>query len=157
PPEGLPMNNNGLASHWLAAQAPGSYPLILPDGLAKRVPAGSRLLFQMHYTPNGVETEDQTCVALTFADPKTVKKEVVTEMSANPRFEIPPYAEKHVVEADFPVREDSVVLQFMPHTHLRGSYFRYEAHYPDGKQEVLLDVPRYDFNWQTTYILTEPK
>jgi peroxiredoxin len=157
PPDGLPLDNMGLASHWLAAQAPGSYPLILPDGLAKRVPAGSRLLFQMHYTPNGVETEDQTCVALTFCDPKSVKKEVVTEMSANPRFEIPPYAEKYVVEADFPVKEDSLLLQFMPHTHLRGSYFRYEAHYPDGKQEVLLDVPRYDFNWQSTYILSEPK
>jgi peroxiredoxin len=157
PPDAAPVMNNGLASHWLAAQAPGSYPMILADGLAKRVPAGSRLLFQMHYTPNGVEAEDQTCIALTFADPKSVKQEVTTEMSANPRFAIPPHDPKHVVEADFPVPQDSLLLAFMPHTHLRGSYFRYEAHYPDGKQEVLLDVPRYDFNWQNTYILAEPK
>jgi peroxiredoxin len=157
PPDGPPVMNNGLASHWLAAQAPGSHPTLLADGLAKRIPAGSRLLFQMHYTPNGVETEDRTCIALTFADPKSVKKEVITEMAANNRFAIPPNAPKHVVEADYPVREDSLLLQFMPHTHLRGSYFRYEAHYPDGRQETLLDVPRYDFNWQNTYILAEPK
>lgn len=157
PPTDRPQFTNGLASHWLAAQAPGSRPTILPEGYAKRIPAGSRILFQMHYTPNGAATTDQTCIALTFCDPKTVKKEVTTEMVANTKFIIPPHAEKHVVEANFTVKEDMMILAYMPHTHLRGSYFRYEARYPDGREELLLDVPRYDFNWQNTYVLAEPK
>jgi peroxiredoxin len=147
----------GFASNWLAASVPGAKPMILADGQAKRIPAGSRLLFQIHYTPNGSPQTDQTCLGLVFADPKTVRQEVSTEMVANPRLRIPANAEDYPVEATETLREDALVLTLMPHTHLRGKTFQFEAIYPDGKHEILLDLPHYDFNWQNTYVLAKPK
>jgi len=146
-----------IDSEWLAATAPGSRPMQLPEGYAKYVPAGSKLVFQMHYTPNGTATTDKSCVGLKFADPKTVKQEVYTRDIATQRFVIPPGADNHKVEADMTFRRDATMLAMFPHMHLRGKSFRYEAIYPDGKREILLDVPNYDFNWQNAYILAEPK
>jgi len=146
-----------LHSVWLAATAPGARPMILPQGLAKRVPAGSKLVFQMHYTPNGTRQEDRSSIGLIFADPKTVKREVVTQRAANRSFRILPGAANHEVKASFRFRQDSVMFAMFPHMHLRGKAFRYTAHYPNGETEVLLDVPRYDFNWQNGYEFSEPK
>jgi peroxiredoxin len=149
--------DGGFISKWLAASVPGAKPMWLPDGLAKRVPAGSRLVLQVHYTATGAPQEDQCEIGLVFADPKTVRKEVVTDMVVNPRFEIPPGDPSYKVEAERVLEQDEEVLVMMPHTHVRGICFRYEAIYPDGKKEVLLDVPHYDFNWQNSYVLAEPK
>jgi peroxiredoxin/mono/diheme cytochrome c family protein len=149
--------HDGFIDNWLAGHVPGARPMLLPDGMAKLVPAGSRLLFQIHYTPNGAPHEDQTAIGLVFADPKTVQKQIRTEMVFNPRFQIPPRAESYPVEAEDVLTEDTYILTLVPHTHLRGKAFQFEAIYPDGKREVLLDVPNYDFNWQNTYILAEPK
>jgi peroxiredoxin len=149
--------SGGFANNWLAASVPGAKPLILTDGRAKRIPAGSRLLFQIHYTPNGSPQVDQSNIALVFTDPRTVHQEVLTDMAANPRLRIPPGASNHKVEADTVLHQDTVLLSFMPHTHLRGKAFQYQAIYPDGTIETLLDVPRYDFNWQNTYVLSKPK
>jgi peroxiredoxin len=147
----------GFINEWLASTVPGARPMILPDGMAKRVPAGSRLLFQIHYTPNGSEEVDQSCIGLVFADPKTVKKEVRTDMSLNNKFTIPPGDDNHRVESTMTLTADSLLLTLMPHTHLRGKSFMYEAIYPNGDKETLIDVPRYDFNWQNTYVFAEPK
>jgi len=136
---------------------PGHKPMWLPEGTAKRVPAGSRLVIQIHYTPTGAPQEDQCTIGLVFADPKTVRKEVVTDMVVNPRFEIPPGDPSYQVEAERVLEQDEEVLELMPHTHVRGSAFKYVAIYPDGKKEVLLDVPHYDFNWQNSYVMAEPK
>jgi hypothetical protein len=125
--------------------------------MAKRVPAGSRLVIQIHYTATGAPQEDQCSIGLVFDDPKTVRKEVVTDMVVNPRFEIPPGDPNYKVEADRVLEQDEEVLVWMPHTHVRGTGFKFEAIYPDGKKEVLLDVPHYDFNWQNSYVLAEPK
>jgi peroxiredoxin len=149
--------HGGFITNWLAASVPGARPLILPEGMAKLVPAGSRLLFQIHYTPNGAPQEDQSCVGLVFADPKTVQKEVSTEMVVNPKFVIPPHEPHYRVEATTAVPQDSLLLTLMPHTHLRGKTFQYEAIYPNGDREILLDLPRYDFNWQNSYVLAKPK
>jgi peroxiredoxin len=146
-----------LGSEWLTATAPGAMPLLLPDGLAKRIPAGSKLAFQLHYTPNGTAQDDLSSVGLIFADPKTVNKEVVTRQASNHAFRIPPGADNHAVEASFTFNDDSLMLAMFPHMHLRGKSFRYTAHYPDGRSEVLLDVPRYDFNWQNAYVFPEAK
>lgn len=146
-----------LASEWLTATAPGARPLILPPGLAKRIPAGSKLIFQMHYTPNGKAQEDRSSVGLIFSDPAEVKQEVKTQKAANPRFRIPPGDSNYKVEADYRFEEDSVMLAAFPHMHLRGKSFLYTAHYPDGREETLLDVPHYDFNWQNSYVFSEPK
>lgn len=148
---------HGELSQWIAAMAPGARPLMLSPGYAKLIPAGSKLVFQMHYTANGVEQQDRSCVGFKFADPKTVKKEVRTLAAANGGFRIPPGAAHHEVEAAHTFTEDTLMLAMFPHMHLRGKAFRYTAHYPDGKTEVLLDVPRYDFNWQNAYEFTEPK
>jgi peroxiredoxin len=144
-------------SDWLVATAPGARPLLLREGMAKQVPAGSKLLFQMHYTPNGTAQEDRSCVGFAFADPKEVRKHVITDKAANPRFRIPPGADNHKVEATKKFDKDTLVLALFPHMHLRGKSFRYTARYPDGREEILLDVPHYDFNWQNTYELVEPK
>jgi peroxiredoxin len=157
PPGGGVDKYGGFAANWLVGNVPGARPMNLPDGLAKRIPAGSRLLLQIHYTTNGRPQTDQTRIGLVFADPKTVKKEVSAEMAANPKLRIPANADDHPEEADAVVPEDSLLLTMTPHTHLRGKAFKYEAFYPDGKHEILLDVPHYDFNWQNTYVLAEPK
>ena len=157
PPEAQFGRETDLASRWLASAVPGDEPMILPEGLAKKVPAGARLLFQIHYTTNGSPQTDQTSLGLVFADPKTVKQEVSTEMVINERLRIPPNAENHREDATRLLRQDSYIWSYMPHTHLRGKSFKYEAIYPDGKTETLIDVPKYDFNWQNTYLLAEPK
>lgn len=143
---------------FLAGYVPGLGAAILPDGMAKFVPAGSKFVFQMHYTPNGVEQKDLSKIGLVFADPKDVKQVVVTTRAANRRFRIPPKKADHKVEAtsgSLPFDVD--LIAFMPHMHLRGKSFSYEARYPDGKRELLLSVPNYDFNWQTRYRLAKPK
>lgn len=146
-----------LESDWLTATAPGARPLILPDGMAKRIPAGSELVFQMHYTPNGTAQQDLSSVGLIFADPKNVKREVATQKAATHRFRIPPGADNHRVEASYSFEKDTLLLALFPHMHLRGKSFNYTVTYPDKREEVLLNVPRYDFNWQNSYELREPK
>lgn len=158
-PPGMSRKQTGgdLDSEWLTATAPGAMPLILEPGMAKRVPAGSQIVFQMHYTPNGSPQTDRSVLGLVFADPKTVKKEVATGKAGNTRFSIPPGASNHPVEGSTTFGRDTLLLAMFPHMHLRGKSFRYEAIYPDGKTEILLDVPHYDFNWQNHYQLAEPK
>lgn len=158
PPGGRKQGTHGdLESEWLTATAPGARPLALPEGLAKFIPAGSRLVFQMHYTPNGTAQEDLSSVGLIFADPKKVKKEVVTQNASNRRLQIPPGDGNHRVEATHTFTRDSHMLAMFPHMHLRGKSFQYTAIYPDGQREVLLNIPRYDFNWQNSYVFPEPK
>lgn len=149
--------SHGLSSDWITAMAPGSLPLMLEEGMAKLVPAGSKLVFQLHYTPNGTATEDISYVGFKFADPKKVKYIVGTNKAAARSFEIPAGASDHKVEANYRFSRDSLLLAMFPHMHLRGKSFKYTAVYPDGKEEILLNVPRYDFNWQNGYVLAEPK
>lgn len=157
PPQGV--SRGGLErSEWLAGYVPGLRAKEYPAGHAKLIPAGSELVFQVHYTPNGSPQEDLSRVGLIFAKPDEVQKAIVTTKAVNHRFRIPPNEDNHRVEAtsgSLPVDVD--LLGLMPHMHLRGKSFRYEAVYPDGKREILLDVPAYDFNWQTGYLLKEPK
>jgi peroxiredoxin len=148
----------GLAGQgFLAAYVPGLRPIAYPKRMAKCIPAGSALAFQIHYTPNGTAQEDITHIGLWFADPKKVTHEVKTIAAVNPIFAIP------AGDGNFPVEATSdrlptgaQVLTFMPHMHLRGKSFFYEAVFPNGKRETLLDVPKYDFNWQTAYREAEP-
>ncbi|WP_339908464.1 redoxin domain-containing protein [Symmachiella dynata] len=141
----------------LVGYAPGSTPVQLRDGIALKVPAGSRLLFQMHYTPNGYEQHDRSYAGVCFIDKKDVTKLRKGRLAINTRFRIPPNTDNHSVTAEYEFHRDESLLAMTPHMHLRGKSFRYEAIYPDGKKEVLLDVPKYDFNWQLKYILDKPK
>ncbi|MEZ6134151.1 MAG: redoxin domain-containing protein [Pirellulaceae bacterium] len=145
PPDGADFSGIG----WLSAYVPGQRVVPLPTGYARRVPAGSKLVFQMHYTPNGMEQLDTTKIGLLFADPKSVTHEVFTLMAIDQEFEIPPGAE-HTVHARLPwLPEDGEVLAVTPHMHFRGKSFKL---FSDAFRDMpLLSVPNYDFNWQHTY------
>jgi thiol-disulfide isomerase/thioredoxin/mono/diheme cytochrome c family protein len=157
PPEQATARPEDALFNAVAAFAPGLPPSIGPVGYAGRIPAGSRLVFQMHYTPNGSEQVDQSEAGLILADPAQVKREITVGGIFNWQFLIPPRAPDYRVEAEELVKEDRVIYDMVPHMHLRGKSFRFTAVYPDGRNEVLLDVPRYDFNWQNVYRLAQPK
>jgi peroxiredoxin/mono/diheme cytochrome c family protein len=158
PPGATEVAEQGaLGSFCLAAMAVGTPPMILPPGMAKLIPAGWRLVFVVHYTPVGTAQTDQTSIGLVFADPKTVRKEVATRILLDTELCIPPGVADHRVEHAWLMPADMLLFAMFPHMHLRGKSFRYEAVYPDGQTEILLDVPRYDFNWQHRYVLAEPK
>ena len=148
-----------VSGQFLAAYVPGHRSPVYDDGMAKLVPAGSKLRFQMHYTPIGTPQKDLSRLGIVFAEPETIKHVVTTQQAAEyRRLVIPPGADNFPVNARSQTAPAEVqLLAFMPHMHLRGKAFRYEVHYPNGKSEILLDVPRYDFNWQTAYRLAKPK
>ncbi|MFT7639202.1 MAG: peroxiredoxin [Pirellulaceae bacterium] len=142
---------------YLAGYVPGLRATEFPAGMAKKIPAGAKLGFQVHYTPIGTEQLDQSRIGFVFADPKDVTHQVVTTSALNRRFTIPANEKAQKVEAssgslDFPVQ----LLSMSPHMHLRGKSFSYAAVFPNQKEELLLDIPKYDFNWQTSYQLTKP-
>ncbi len=142
---------------WFASFSPGLRPPVLPQGTARFIPAKSKLLFQMHYTPNGTKQSDRSFVGIKFADPATVKREIAVQHSGRHDFVIPPHVGNHEVTSEYVFEHDSLLWSVSPHMHVRGKDFLYTLIYPDGKQEIVLEVPRYDFGWQTTYTLAEPK
>ncbi len=140
---------------FFAAYVPGNSSQVYPAGMAKKLPAGSRLHFQIHYTPTGKPTTDQIRVGIVFA--KEEPKHVVQVAGiSNPFINIPAGAAAHAETAQIKVPSDVHVFQFMPHMHLRGKAAKYEVIYQDGTSRTLLDIPRYDFNWQLVYRLAEP-
>ncbi|KAA5539727.1 redoxin domain-containing protein [Roseiconus nitratireducens] len=152
PPDGF--NARGIG--WLTAYVPGQRGAAFPDGYARRIPAGSKLVFQMHYTPTGRPQEDLTRVGLWFAEPETVSHEVVTLTAINHDFEIPPHTADHVVTASRDgLPDDGILLAVAPHMHLRGKSFELFSQ-RGATKEKLLSVPAYDFNWQHVYAFEEP-
>ena len=121
------------------------------DGTALYVPAGSELVFEQHYTPNGTEETDLSALGLQFATPDEVEREALHVAAYNDQFVIPPYESHHMVEASYTFDRDAEIVFYCPHMHLRGKDFSYEAHYPDGTREMLMQVVGYDYNWQTVY------
>jgi hypothetical protein len=145
----------GADRRLLVGYAPGEQPAVIAKGLARKIPAGSTLVFQVHYTPDGTATLDRSYVGLVFAK-EPPKNEVMTRPIMNMRFVIPPGEANHKVESTYTFTEDGYIHSLMPHMHVRGKDFEYRVTYPDGKSEVILSVPRYDFNWQSYYVLKEP-
>jgi hypothetical protein len=133
---------------------PGNSTLVYPDGYAKKIPKGAKLRFQMHYTPNGTATEDSTRIGLIFAK-EPPKHEVRVAGIVNARISIPPGAANHQEVASIRLPMDVQVLGFLPHMHLRAKAARYDLVSASGT-ETMLDVPRYDFNWQLLYKYAEP-
>ncbi len=145
----------GEGGYW-AAYVPGNSSRIYPDGFARKLPAGATISFQIHYTPGGKATEDQLRMGLIFAkDPPRFAMH--TAGLANHKILIPPGEANHVETYQRPVPSDMTVTAFVAHMHVRGKAFRYELITADGKSETLLDIPRYDFNWQLRYELKEPR
>ncbi len=142
----------------VAAYAPGANVLFREgNNTAVHVKAGSKLVFQLHYTPNGTPQKDLSYVGFKFTDPEKVKFEARSTAVVDTFFSIPPGAHDYSDSAETTFKHDATIVNMTPHMHTRGKAFRYEAFYPNGEQEILLDVPAYDFNWQTTYHLKEPK
>ena len=137
------------------AFAPGTDPMILESGVARRIPKGATLVWQMHYTPTGKEEKDRSSFGIKFAK-GPITTELATTEAINFSFNIPPKADNHRVEADMTFETAAVIRSLSPHMHYRGKSFTYTLVYPDGREDLLLDVPNYDFNWQTTYELVEP-
>jgi len=147
--------DEGSEGYW-AIYVPGNGASVYPEGFARKIPAGAKVSFQIHYTPSGVAKKERLKMGLVFAKhPPTY--EVRTAPLANVRLAIPPGAPRHIETHSQRVPFDMPITGFMPHMHTRGAGFRYEVTYPDGKNEVLLDIPRYDFNWQLRYELKQPK
>ncbi len=141
----------------IAAFAPGMPAVVGSPEYALRIPAGSKLVFQMHYTPNGHPQKDRSEAAVVFADPAKVQHEVRVSAGLNVKFLIPPFLPDYRVDAKRRFDRDTMLYTLTPHMHYRGKSFRFTAKYPDGREEILLDVPRYDFNWQNIYLLKKPK
>ncbi len=139
----------------LLVYAPGSSPDNWPDGMAKFIPAGSDLVFQMHYTTHGRATTDQASIGLVFA-PHPPAQRVLTLQLTNSDFVIPPGVDDYRVEVHGSLPNDAVLLSFFPHMHLRGKQFEYNILRPDGSAETLLRV-HYNFYWQLSYRLAEPR
>jgi hypothetical protein len=149
-----PKYNDGLTGYF-AGLVPGQGATTFPAGTAKLLPKGASMVFQIHYTPNGTATEDRPKIGMIFQDgPPTTQ--FITYSAFNNRFRIPPGDGNFEVTADYFFKGKSKLTALMPHTHVRGKAFRYELFYPDGKSEVVLDVPRYDFNWQLEYQFRTP-
>ena len=155
----VPKGQRGAGEEALgffAAYVPGSTALVYPEGYAKKLPKGCNLRFQIHYTPNGKATSDQTKIGLVFAKEKP-RYEVRVSSAGNRAFMIPPGADNHKVVGSIPIIPfDCHILAFFPHAHLRGKAAQYELKTPDGKTTKLLDVPHYDFNWQLQYRFADP-
>jgi hypothetical protein len=144
-------------SDLLLVYAPGSSPDRWPDGMAKFIPAGSDLVFQMHYTTNGRTGADQTIIGMVFAK-QAPKQHVITLQLANDHdtIPIPAGAQNYRVEVHGTLPNDATLLGFFPHMHLRGKRFEYNIVHPDKSTETLLRV-NYDFFWQLSYRLAEPR
>jgi hypothetical protein len=152
PPDDQPFRGVG----WLTAYVPGQRMIPMPPGHARRVPAGSRFVFQMHYTTNGTEQEDLSTVGMVFMDREEVTHEVITLIGIDQEFEIPPHAANHEVSGKVRwLPENGKVLAMAPHMHVRGKSFRMSAE-SNGQSSTLLEVPQYDFNWQHSYVFAEP-
>jgi hypothetical protein len=144
-------------SDLLIVYAPGSSPEDWPKGMAKYIPVGSDLVFQMHYTTNGHAAVDQTALGLVFARHKPERR-VLTLQLANEddRIPIPANADNYRVEVHGTLPNDALLLSFFPHMHLRGKKFEYNIVHPDGSRETLLRV-NYSFYWQLSYRLAQPR
>jgi mono/diheme cytochrome c family protein len=148
-------NTSGGGSDILMIYTPGKIPEMWRSGLGKMIKAGSDLVLQIHYTVSGKDTVDHTKVGLVFATQKPSER-AVTIGGSNLGFKIPPGDPNYAVVAKNTFPNGATLLNFFPHMHLRGKSFEYRAFYPDGKSEVLLRVPKYDFFWQLDYKLSEP-
>ncbi len=139
----------------LVGWAPGDMPSQYDEGIARRVPAGSKIRFELHYTPNGEATVDRSRIGIVFAKQQPAR-EIHTNIMWQRELRIPSGAPWHAETSTYQFRDDARILSLMPHMHLRGTAARYVLELPDGTSETLLSVPNYDFNWQSVYRFKEP-
>jgi len=139
----------------LGGIAPGNDPTVYPDGISRKLSPGENIRWQMHYHKEpgpGTGVWDQSQMAIRFyPEDAEIKYQMQGNHLGRFDFAIPAGDPNYTIQQEYTFKHDSEIVSFMPHMHLRGKSAKYEAFYPDGTSEVLLDVPRYDFNWQTAY------
>ena len=140
---------------FVAAFAPGQAVRTYAEGTAIKIPAGATLTFQMHYTASGKATTDRSKIGFVFAK-EPPRQEVMIAALQNANFTLPAGAPDVRVDAEMTLNQDMTIWSMLPHTHVRGKRWHLEAAYPDGRTETILDVPRYDFNWQADYVFKQP-
>ena len=150
---GIPGQSSGYLNIVPAIYLPGHMPEVRPPGYALRIPAGSYLQFQVHYSNHhGIDVKDHTSIGLVFAK-EPVKHEVAQYEIWNNMFLIPPHDDSHLVTSCFTLPRDVTAVAYTAHMHFRGKSMTTKAVYPDGHEEVLMNIPHYDFRWQETYFL----
>lgn len=149
-----PPIDGGLEGGFFASLVPGDMPNIWPAGTGKLLPAGSSLMFQIHYTANGVENSDVSEIGLRFCKEKP-SKTVTTRGITQRKLRIAPGDPAAQYSASWFVPSNIEILALSPHMHYRGKSFQYEVR-KDGKSEIILSVPKYDFNWQAVYRPAKP-
>ena len=139
----------------LSSYLPGRGADVYPPGTARRIPAGAQINFQIHYSRSGKDEVDETAVGLWIAKepPKQVARRIDFQ---NHMFRRPAGAANHEVTECHTFQKDMYITSLTPHMHFRGKDMKIEATYPDGRREILLYVPAYNFNWQITYRAAKP-
>jgi hypothetical protein len=148
-------DTSALPSDFLVGYAPGQPAEILRPGQAKLIKAGSDIVLEVHYTPNGKATSDQARLGLVFAK-QTPKERVLTLSAVNGTFRIPPGDPNYRVDATFEVPREVTLVGLHPHMHTRGKDFEYRLVFPNGETQTILKVPAYNWHWQLWYNLAEP-
>jgi hypothetical protein len=158
PSAGAPAPNPPAARpqpYLVASLAPGLRTQVLRPGQALLIRKGTVLNFQIHYTANGTVTRDKSSLGFIFAA-EPPRQEVRSSQFMNPQLILPAGADNQRVDAAIEFTDDAHIVSMIPHTHLRGKSWQYTMVYPDGRSEVILSVPRYDFNWQASYVFASP-
>lgn len=156
-PAGTPINEGGvLGANNIGGVTPNKPGVVFEPGVGRLLSGNSDIILQMHYTTNGEATIDKTMVGVKFLkQPPSMQQRGGSVIQ--PRFVIPAGAPAHEVRGSRVLQDDTIMTSFTPHMHMRGKDMTYTAKYPDGRSEVLLSVPKWDFNWQITYQLKEAK
>ncbi len=145
-------NPDKFGAMMLGAYVPGDFPIIFPKGAAKKLLKGSKLLFEMHYTPNGKAVVDRSSVGVQYQSEAPIH-EIRTRAILNNRFRIPPGDGNHEVRSLTRFDKPAVIISYSPHMHVRGKDFTMDLLTPEKTRTTLLRVPHYDFNWQESYNL----
>ncbi len=153
-PNDRPAPQGGTGA-FVGGYTPGQAVRVFQPGSALRLPAGSTLVFQMHYTANGKPSSDRSKIGFVFAK-EPPKQEAITAALVNANFTLPAGAQSTRVDAEVTLNMDMTLWSLLPHTHVRGRRWEIEVTYPDGRKDIVLAVPNYDFNWQTDYVFKEP-
>jgi len=156
PAGSVPKPGGELGPTNIGGVTPNKPGLVFEPGIARLLRGNSDIVMQIHYTANGKENKDRTTVGVIYAKQPPTKM-AAGGMAINPRFVIPANDGNAEVRATSLLNRDTIITGFTPHMHMRGKDMTYIAHYPDGTDETLLSVPKYDFNWQLTYELAQPK
>ena len=145
----------GAPGTLIATTAPGTNAMVYSPGDAMKVSAGSTLILQVHYTANGKGEMDQSSIGMIFAK-QPPQREIHNSAIMNPMMKLPAGSPDQAIDSAVDFTQDAHITALFPHTHLRGKSWEYRLIYPDGRSEVVLTVPHYDFNWQTYYIYSKP-